>query len=57
SKLAAELTLPSQNVPCPDVRPVDQYCLKTTGKNPAITTVANTELAQSYKAQDRTGRE
>ena len=24
-----------------------QYCLKKTGKNPAITVVANTELAQS----------
>ena len=31
-----------------------QYCLKKTGKKPAITVVAKVELAQSYKAQPQT---
>jgi hypothetical protein len=29
-----------------------QYCLKNRGKKPAITVVANAELAQSYMAQE-----
>ena len=31
-----------------------QYCLKKSGKKPAITVVAKAELAQSYKAQPQT---
>jgi hypothetical protein len=33
---------------------VDQYCLKNTGKNPAMTLVAKAELAQSYMDQEIT---
>ena len=36
--------------------PVAQYDLKNTGKNPAMTVVANAEFAQSYKAQDHCAR-
>jgi hypothetical protein len=36
--------------------PAFQYCLKKTGKNPAITVVAKAELAQSYRAHATTGR-
>ena len=36
--------------------PALQYCLKKSGKNPAITVVANAELAQSYSAQEKTPR-
>jgi hypothetical protein len=31
-----------------------QYCLKNTGKKPAMTLVAKAELAQSYKDQEIT---
>jgi hypothetical protein len=36
--------------------PALQYWLKNTGKNPAITVVANAELPQSYSAQLTAGR-
>ena len=49
--LAAELPRPSQKVLSVGARPPAQYCLKKTGKKPAITTVAKAELPQSYQAQ------
>ncbi|MDP6585904.1 MAG: hypothetical protein QF535_14705, partial [Anaerolineales bacterium] len=33
-----------------------QYALKNNGKKPAMTVVANAELAQSYKAHERQAR-
>ena len=36
--------------------PALQNCLKKTGKKPAMTVVANAELAQSQSAQAITGR-
>ena len=39
-----------------EATPVLQNFWKNTGKNPAMTVVANAELAQSYSAQANTGR-
>jgi hypothetical protein len=47
TRLAAELIAPSQNVDSVGASGDAQYCLKNSGKNPAITTVAKAELAQS----------
>ena len=47
TKLATPLTMPRRNVLSVATTPAFQYCLKKTGKNPAITVVANAELAQS----------
>lgn len=49
-----ELAAPNQNVLSSVDRSPDQYCLNTIGKKPAMTTVAKTELAQSYSAQPQT---
>ena len=53
---AIVLAIPSRKVLSVTSTPTLQYCLKNTGKNPAITVVANAELAQSTRAQDQTGR-
>jgi hypothetical protein len=53
-RLAIELAMPSRKVVVVTSTPVLQYCLKNTGKNPAITLVAKAELAQSYKDQEIT---
>ena len=45
--LAMELAKPSCAVLVTASLPTLQYSLKNTGKNPAITVVANTEFAQS----------
>ena len=47
SRLARPLVTPSRNVLSVATTPAFQYCLKNTGKNPAITVVANAEFAQS----------
>jgi hypothetical protein len=47
TRLAAELALPRRNVLSVAALPTAQYCLKKTGKKPAITVVAKAELAQS----------
>lgn len=47
SRLASELAAPSQKLLAVTDRSALQYCLKNSGKNPAITTVAKAELAQS----------
>ena len=54
--LAAEFATPSRQVLTTGSTPAFQYCLKNTGKKPAMTVVANTEFAQSYSAQERIGR-
>ena len=56
SRAALELTAPSQNVLSILSSPAAQYCLKNTGKNPAMTVVANAELPQSYSAQPHCAR-
>src|SRR3954468_24718363 len=56
AKLAMPLPMPSRNVLTVGSVPALQYCLKKTGKKPAMTVVANDELAQSYMAQAKTGR-
>ena len=45
--LPMELANPSCAVLVTASVPALQYCLKNTGKNPAMTVVANTEFAQS----------
>ena len=45
--LASELAKPSWAVLVTASLPVLQYCLKNTGKKPAMTVVAKTEFAQS----------
>ena len=45
--LASELAMPSCAVLCTGSAPALQYCLKNTGKKPAMTVVAKAELAQS----------
>ena len=45
--LAAEFVKPSRAVLTTASEPAFQYSLKKTGKNPAMTVVANTEFAQS----------
>jgi len=47
SRLATELITPSQNVDSVGASDAAQYCFKNSGKNPAMTTVAKAELAQS----------
>ena len=54
--LAAEFANPSRAVLTTGSTPAFQYCLKNTGKKPAMTVVANTEFAQSYSAHESTGR-
>lgn len=54
--LDTELATPSQNVRVPGARPWAQYAEKNSGKKPAITVVANDELAQSYNAHDHRAR-
>ncbi|MGD9320752.1 MAG: hypothetical protein PVH99_12335, partial [Desulfobacteraceae bacterium] len=49
-----ELAMPNRKVLVVTSTPVLQYCLKNTGKNPAMTLVAKAELAQSYKDQEIT---
>ena len=56
TKLEMPLARPSRKVLTATSAPALQYCLKNTGKKPAMTVVANAELAQSYSAQDSTGR-
>ena len=46
-KLAVEFPKPSQKVLVVASVPSLQYCLKNSGKKPAITVVAKAELAQS----------
>ena len=47
TKLPAALRRPSRPVLTAASVPALQYCLKNTGKNPAMTVVANAEFAQS----------
>ena len=47
TRLPDPLRIPSRNVLTAASVPTLQYCLKKIGKNPAITVVANAELAQS----------
>ena len=47
TRLPSPLSIPSRNVLTAASVPTLQYCLKKTGKNPAMTVVANAELAQS----------
>ena len=47
SSEASELPNPSQNVLVVTSVPALQYCLKNSGKKPAMTVVAKAELAQS----------
>ena len=47
-----ELTVPSKAVEATSVNSPAQKDLKKRGKKPANTVVANTEFAQSYKAQE-----
>ena len=54
--LPMEFANPSWAVLVTASAPALQYCLKKTGKNPAMTVVANTEFAQSYSAQEKIGR-
>ncbi len=56
TKLAMPLASPRRNVLSVAEMSAFQYCLKNSGKNPAMTVVANDELAQSYIAQPNTGR-
>ena len=51
--LPMEFANPSWAVLVTASAPALQYCLKKTGKNPAMTVVANTEFAQSYIAHER----
>src|SRR5215472_12835850 len=55
-KLAMLLARPSRKVLSVAAMPAFQYCLKNSGKKPAMTVTANDELAQSYMAQPKTGR-
>src|SRR6201996_7463172 len=55
-RLAAPFASPSLKVLCVAGTPAFQNCLKKSGKNPAMTVVANDELAQSYIAHPNTGR-
>ncbi len=48
---AIEFAIPNLAVLTVMSAPVLQNCLKNIGKNPAMTVVANAELAQSYSAQ------
>ncbi len=56
TKLAMPFARPSLKVLSVATTPAFQYCLKNSGKKPAMTVVANDELAQSYIAQPNTGR-
>src|SRR5690606_380898 len=56
ARLARPLARPKRKVLTVGSAPTLQYCLKNTGKKPAMTVVAKAELAQSYSAQARTGR-
>ena len=47
SRLAMPLVRPRRNVLSVATTPAFQYCLKKTGKNPAITVQAKAEFAQS----------
>ena len=49
------LAEPRRNVLSVAATPAFQNCLKNSGKNPAMTVVANAEFAQSYSAQPKTG--
>src|SRR5512136_1155768 len=55
TRLATPLVTPRRNVLSVAATPAFQYCLKNTGKNPAMIVVANAEFAQSYSAQATTG--
>jgi hypothetical protein len=46
-RLAAALVTPSRKVLSVTSTPASHYCLKNTGKNPAMTVVAKAEFAQS----------
>jgi len=46
-RLATPLVTPSLYVLSVATTPAFQYCLKKTGKNPAMTVVAKAEFAQS----------
>jgi len=46
-RLATPLVTPSRYVLSVATTPAFQYCLKKTGKNPAMTVVAKAEFAQS----------
>jgi hypothetical protein len=48
--------MPRRNVLTVAAVPSLQYCLKKTGKKPAMTVVANDEFAQSYNAHETTFR-
>jgi hypothetical protein len=47
TRLPAPFSSPRRNVLTAASVPTLQYCLKNTGKKPAITVVANAEFAQS----------
>jgi hypothetical protein len=51
-----EFAAPKKNVPCSVEEPTAQYAVKKTGKNPAITVVANALFAQSYQAHAKIDR-
>ena len=51
--LPIEFANPSWAVLVTASAPALQYCLKKTGKKPAMTVVANTEFAQSYSAHEK----
>ena len=53
-RLATEFPRPSCAVLTLGSVPWLQYCLKKSGKNPAMTVVAKAELAQSYNAHPQT---
>ena len=53
-RLAVEFPKPRSAVLVLTSVPMLQYFLKNSGKKPAITVVANVELAQSYMAQPHT---
>ncbi len=54
TKLAIPLAIPSLKVLSVAATPTFQYCLKNSGKKPAMTVTAKAELAQSYIAQPKT---
>ena len=54
TRLATEFPRPSCAVLTLGSVPWLQYCLKKSGKNPAMTVVAKAELAQSYIAHPQT---
>jgi hypothetical protein len=56
TRLLSPLAMPRRYVLSVATTPAFQYCLKNTGKKPAMTVVAKAEFAQSYNAQATTGR-